>query len=34
MSARTATDTHPLLDLPAVAGRLGVNDRYVRRLVA
>lgn len=24
----------PLLDLPAVAERLGVNHRYVRRLVA
>ncbi len=25
---------HPLIDLPAVAERLGVNHRYVRRLVA
>jgi excisionase family DNA binding protein len=24
----------PLLDLPAVAKRLGVNERHVRRLVA
>ncbi|HET7489180.1 MAG TPA: helix-turn-helix domain-containing protein [Acidimicrobiales bacterium] len=24
----------PLIDLPAVADRLGVNHRYVRRLVA
>lgn len=24
----------PLLDLPAVAERLGVNERHVRRLVA
>ncbi|MGH9154883.1 MAG: helix-turn-helix domain-containing protein [Acidimicrobiales bacterium] len=29
----TAT-TPSLIDLPAVAARLGVNDRYVRRLVA
>ncbi len=28
----TAAD--PLIDLPAVACRLGVNHRYVRRLVA
>jgi hypothetical protein len=32
-----AVDTsgrEPLLDLPAVAERLGVNERHVRRLVA
>lgn len=30
-----ATTIRPsLIDLPAVAVRLGVNDRYVRRLVA
>jgi excisionase family DNA binding protein len=34
MPARTPTATLPLLDLPAVAARLGVNHRYVRRLVA
>jgi len=29
------TRTHPaLIDLPAVGGRLGVNERHVRRLVA
>lgn len=26
--------TRPLMDLPAVAERLGVNQRHVRRLVA
>ncbi len=31
----TASNHHlPLLDLPAVAERLGVNHRHVRRLVA
>lgn len=30
---RTAA-AEPLIDLPAVARRLGVNHRYVRRLVA
>jgi len=34
MPARTPTATMPLLDVPAVAERLGVNHRYVRRLVA
>ncbi len=33
MPQRT-TDRPPLIDLPAVAERLGVNQRYVRRLVA
>ncbi len=28
------TERPPLLDLPAVAERLGVNHRHVRRLVA
>ncbi len=28
------TERSPLLDLPAVAERLGVNQRHVRRLVA
>ena len=27
-------DRLPLIDLPAVAARLGVNNRFVRRLVA
>ncbi len=27
-------DPAPLVDLPAVAIRLGVNDRHIRRLVA
>lgn len=27
-------DRLPLIDLPAVAARLGVTDRFVRRLVA
>lgn len=30
----TSTERPPLIDLPAVALRLGVNHRYVRRLVA
>ena len=34
MPARTPAAAPPLLDLPAVAERLGVNHRYVRRLVA
>ena len=34
MPARTSTATAPLLDLPTVAERLGVNQRHVRRLVA
>jgi excisionase family DNA binding protein len=29
-----ATRRPPLMDLPALAERLGVNHRYVRRLVA
>ena len=28
------TDPAPLIDLPGVAARLGVNHRYVRRMVA
>ncbi len=34
MPARTSPQRLPLLDLPAVAERLGVNQRHVRRLVA
>ena len=34
MPARPSRVTPPLLDLPAVAERLGVNQRHVRRLVA
>ena len=34
MPARAPTGTAPLLDLPAVAERLNVNQRHVRRLVA
>ena len=30
----TKNDRLPLMDLPALAERLGVNHRYVRRLVA
>ncbi len=30
----TTPDRLPLIDLPAVATRLGVTDRFVRRLVA
>ncbi len=33
MPARTSTGDRPLLDLPAVAERLNVNHRYIRRLV-
>jgi excisionase family DNA binding protein len=28
------TGTRPLMDLPSVARRLGVNQRHIRRLVA
>lgn len=34
MPARTPSAATPLLDLPSVAERLGVNHRYMRRLVA
>ncbi len=34
MPARTSTGDCPLLDLPAMAERLNVNHRYIRRLVA
>ena len=34
MPARPSSGERPLLDLPAVAERLGVNQRHVRRLVA
>ncbi len=34
MPTRTSTDRLPLMDLPAVAERLGVNQRHIRRLVA
>ena len=34
MPWRTSNDRLPLMDLPAVAERLGVNHRHVRRLVA
>ncbi len=34
MPTRTSPERLPLLDLPAVAARLGVNQRHVRRLVA
>ncbi len=34
MPTRTSPQRLPLLDLPAVAARLGVNQRHVRRLVA
>lgn len=30
----TTGTARPLMDLPAVAERLGVNDRHIRRLVA
>ena len=33
MTAPT-TNREPLMDLPAVAERLGVNHRHIRRLVA
>ena len=32
--ATTAPDPRPLMHLPDVAARLGVNPRYIRRLVA
>jgi len=32
--ATTSSDRLPLMDLAAVAERLGVNQRHVRRLVA
>jgi excisionase family DNA binding protein len=34
MSTTKRADRLPLMDLPAVAERLGVNQRHVRRLVA
>lgn len=34
MSTHAPTAATPLLDLPAVAERLSVNHRYVRRLVS
>ncbi len=34
MPARTSTERLPLMDLAAVAERLGVNQRHIRRLVA
>lgn len=34
MPARTSSGERPLLDLPTVAERLGVNPRHVRRPVA
>ncbi len=34
MSTAIQADRLPLMDLPAVAERLGVNQRHVRRLVA
>lgn len=34
MPARTSARRLPLMDLPAVAERLGVNQRHVHRLVA
>ena len=34
MSTTVPTDRLPLMDLPALALRLGVNQRHVRRLVA
>jgi len=34
MPTTVPTNRFPLLDLPAVAQRLGVNQRHVRRLVA
>ena len=34
MPERSIRSPEPLLDLPAVAERLGVNHRHVRRLVA
>lgn len=34
MPTTVPTDRLPLMDLPALAVRLGVNQRHVRRLVA
>ncbi len=34
MPTRTSAERLPLMDLPAVAERLGVNQRHIRRLVA
>ncbi len=34
MPTTTSTERLPLMDLPAVAERLGVNQRHIRRLVA
>lgn len=34
MPTTTSAERPPLVDLPAVAARLGVNHRYIRRLVA
>lgn len=34
MPVRASSGERPLVDLPAVAERLGVNQRHVRRLVA
>ncbi|MEA2702500.1 MAG: hypothetical protein QOD63_445 [Actinomycetota bacterium] len=34
MSSASQSDRLPLMDLAAVAERLGVNQRHVRRLVA
>lgn len=34
MSATDTPHDRPLMDLPAVAERLGVNERHIRRLVA
>ena len=34
MAANRTTESLALIDLPAVARRLGVNDRHIRRLVA
>ena len=34
MSTTRPADRLPLMDLPAVAERLGVNHRHVRRLVS
>ncbi len=34
MPTQTSPERLPLMDLPAVAERLGVNQRHIRRLVA